>query len=135
MPLLSGKKNVGKNIKELMTTKPGATRKKAINTLAKKTGLSKKKAEQKQAVAIAYSKAKKGGLGSSVNLAYEKQLAKGGSVPKTARGKAMVAKLGRTKKTGNFAKIAKSASKEYGSAKAGKRVAGAIFQKMVKARK
>ena len=38
-----------------MDTKPGKTRQKAINTLAKKTGLSKRKAEQKQAVAISYS--------------------------------------------------------------------------------
>lgn len=56
-------------------------------------------------------------------------------VPKTARGKAQVTKLGRTKKTGGFARIAASAGKEYGSKAAGKRVAGAIFQKMVKARK
>jgi hypothetical protein len=54
--------------------------------------------------------------------------------PKGARGRAQVKKLGRTKKTGGFAKIAKSAGKEYGSKEAGKRVAGAIFQKMVKAR-
>ncbi len=30
----------------------------------------------------------------------------------------------------NFSKIAASAGKEYGSAEAGKKVAGAIFQKM-----
>lgn len=57
------------------------------------------------------------------------------TVPKTKRGKAQVAKLGRTKKTGGFAKIAKKAAKEYGSKEVGKRVAGAIFQKMVKSRK
>jgi hypothetical protein len=50
--------------------------------------------------------------------------------PKGAKGKAMVAKLGRTKKTGGFAKIANKAAKEYGSKAAGKRVAGAIFWKM-----
>ncbi len=54
--------------------------------------------------------------------------------PKTARGKAQVAKLGRTQKTGGFAKIAASASKEYGSKAAGARVAGAVFNKMVKSR-
>jgi hypothetical protein len=58
-----------------------------------------------------------------------------GKVPKTKEGKAQVNKLGRTKKTGGFAKIAKKAGKEYGSKAAGKKVAGAIFQKMVKARK
>lgn len=58
-----------------------------------------------------------------------------GMVPKTKRGKAMVAKLGRKKKTGGFAKIAAKASKKYGSKEAGKRVAGAIFQKMVRAHK
>ncbi len=56
------------------------------------------------------------------------------TVPKTKRGKAQVAKLGRTKKTGGFAKIAARASKEYGSKKAGARVAGAVFNKMVRAR-
>ena len=54
--------------------------------------------------------------------------------PKGAQGKAQVKKLGRTFKTGGFAKIAAKAGKSYGSKAAGKRVAGAIFQKMVKAR-
>lgn len=54
------------------------------------------------------------------------------TTPKTKKGKAMVKKLGRTKKTGGFAKIAKKAAKEYGSKAAGKRVAGAIFWKMAK---
>lgn len=36
------------------------------------------------------------------------------------------------KKGKNFKKIASKAAKEYGSAAAGKRVAGAIFQKMRK---
>jgi len=57
-----------------------------------------------------------------------------GVVPATKRGKAMVAKLGRTKKTGGFARIAAKAGKRYGSAAAGKRVAGKIFQAMVRAR-
>ncbi len=56
------------------------------------------------------------------------------TIPKTKKGKAQVAKLGRTKKTGGFAKIAKSAAKEYGSKAAGAKVAGAVFNKMVKAR-
>ncbi len=50
--------------------------------------------------------------------------------PKGKKGMAMVKKLGRTKKTGGFSKIAKKAAKEYGSKKAGKKVAGAIFWKM-----
>lgn len=55
--------------------------------------------------------------------------------PKGEHGKAQVAKLGRTYKTGGFSKIAAKASKEYGSKEAGKRVAGAIFNKMVNKRK
>lgn len=55
--------------------------------------------------------------------------------PKGKRGKAQVRKLGRTYKTGGFAKIARSATKKYGSSAAGKRVAGAIFQRMVRARR
>lgn len=58
-----------------------------------------------------------------------------GTIPKTKAGKKAVARLGRTKKTGGFAKIATKASKEYGSKEAGKRVAGAIYQKMVAKRK
>ncbi len=52
-----------------------------------------------------------------------------GDKPKGARGMAAVKRLGRTKTTGNFNKIAASAAKEYGSVAAGKRVAGAIYQK------
>jgi hypothetical protein len=48
-------------------------------------------------------------------------------------GMAAVKKLGRTYKTGMFSKISASAAKKYGSKKAGDRVAGAIYQKMVKA--
>jgi hypothetical protein len=49
------------------------------------------------------------------------------TIPKTKRGKAMVAKLGRTKKTGGFAKIAKKA----GGGVKGKKIAASIFWKMV----
>ena len=55
--------------------------------------------------------------------------------PKGKKGLTQVKKLGRTYKTGGFSKIAQKASKEYGSKTAGKRVAGAIFQAMVKKRK
>ena len=54
--------------------------------------------------------------------------------PKGKKGKAMVKKLGRSYKTGGFAKIASKAAKKYGSAAAGKRVAGAIFWHKVRAR-
>ncbi len=57
-----------------------------------------------------------------------------GTVPKTQRGKAAVKRLGRTKKTGGFAKIAAKAGKKYHSKAAGKRVAAAVYQKMVKKR-
>jgi len=55
--------------------------------------------------------------------------------PKGKIGMAQVKKLGRTKVTGGFAKIATKAAKAYGSIEAGKRVAGAIFQKLVKKNK
>ncbi len=58
-----------------------------------------------------------------------------GTVPKTKRGKTMVAKLGRNKKTGGFAKIASEAAAKYHSKAAGKRVAGAILSKMIAKRK
>ena len=54
--------------------------------------------------------------------------------PKGKRGLAMVKKLGRNYKTGMFEKIAKKAAKKYRSKEAGKRVAGAIFQRMVRSR-
>ncbi len=57
-----------------------------------------------------------------------------GRKPRNARAKAAVKRLGRTKVTGNFDKIASSAAKEYGSKEAGNRVAGAIYWKKVKAR-
>jgi len=52
--------------------------------------------------------------------------------PKGARGRAAVERLGRDYKTGGFDKIAAKAGKEYGSAEEGRRVAGAIYQKMVR---
>ena len=55
--------------------------------------------------------------------------------PKGARGRAAVKRLGRTHKTGGFNKIAKKAAKKYGSKQAGKRVAAAVYWKMVKKRK
>lgn len=58
MPLKKGKstKTISSNIVELMG-KPGAARRKAIKTLAKKQGISPKAAKQKQAIAIALSAA------------------------------------------------------------------------------
>ena len=58
-----------------------------------------------------------------------------GTIPKTKRGKAAVKRLGRTRKTGGFAKIAKKAAKKYGSKKTGKKVAGAVYWKMVRKRR
>ena len=60
MPLKKGKsqKAISSNISELMT-KPGKTRSKAIKTLAKSQGITKKEAQRKQAVAIALSTAGK----------------------------------------------------------------------------
>ncbi len=55
-----------------------------------------------------------------------------GFKPKGKQGLAQVKKLGRTYKTGGFNKIASSAAKRYGSVAAGKRVAGAVFQRMVR---
>jgi hypothetical protein len=60
MPLKQGKsqKTISANIHELMT-KPGKTRSKAIKTLAKSQGITKKEAQRKQAIAIALSTAGK----------------------------------------------------------------------------
>jgi hypothetical protein len=57
-----------------------------------------------------------------------------GMKPKGTRGRAAVARLGRTTKTGNFDKIANKAAKEYGSKQAGKKVAAAIYWNKVRAR-
>lgn len=51
--------------------------------------------------------------------------------PKGTRGRAAVKRLGRTYKTGNFAKIAKKAG---GGAK-GKRIAAAVYWRKVRGRK
>ena len=55
--------------------------------------------------------------------------------PKGIRGKVAVKRLGRTYKTGGFSKIATKAAKKYGSKERGKKVAGAIYWGMVKAKK
>jgi len=57
MPLYKGYENFNKNLGELVDGKVGKTRKKAINTIARKYGLSKKEARFKQALIIAKSKA------------------------------------------------------------------------------
>lgn len=61
MPLKSGKskKVISYNIKELITSTPSKARTKGIKTLAKRLGISPKKAKQRQAIAIAFSKAGK----------------------------------------------------------------------------
>lgn len=59
MPLKTGSKNIRANISELTHGKVGATRKKAIATLAAKRGISKEQARFYQALAIARSQAKK----------------------------------------------------------------------------
>lgn len=61
MPLKKGSssKVISANVRELSTSKPSAARAKAIKTIAKKEGISPKKAKIKQAVAISYSQAKK----------------------------------------------------------------------------
>ena len=56
----SSKKIISANIKELVTSKPWKTREKAIKTIAKNEWITPKQAKIKQAVAISYSKAKKG---------------------------------------------------------------------------
>jgi len=61
MPLLigSGAKTLKKNIATLIRERMGKVRGKAVKTIAKKEGISTKKAKIKQAVAIAYSLKKK----------------------------------------------------------------------------
>ena len=53
MPLKTGPGSVRYNVSELTTGKIGTSRKKAIKTLAKKRGISQKKARFIQALAIA----------------------------------------------------------------------------------
>jgi hypothetical protein len=50
--------------------------------------------------------------------------------PKGKAGMAAVKRLGRDYKTGGFDKIASQAAAKYHSAAAGKKVAGAIYQRM-----
>lgn len=61
MPIKKGysKKTISKNIKELTTKKPSKARSKAIQTLAKKEGITSAQAKRKQAIAIALSSARK----------------------------------------------------------------------------
>ena len=44
----------------------------------------------------------------------------------------MVKRLGRNYKTGGFKRISESAGKKYGSKEAGNRVAGAVYQSLVR---
>lgn len=55
--------------------------------------------------------------------------------PKGKRGRVAVKRLGRTKKTGGFNKIARKATKQYKSKEIGNKVAGKIYWNMVKKRK
>lgn len=57
--LLQGvsKKIISKNISELVNSNPGNNRKKAIQTMMKRSGVDYQTAKNKQAVAIAMSKA------------------------------------------------------------------------------
>ena len=61
MPLKKGtsKRTISANISELTRAKASKSRQKAINTLASKKGISKKKAKQRLSVAIALQKAGK----------------------------------------------------------------------------
>jgi hypothetical protein len=59
MPLYGGKQNIGRNIGELVRSKPSKTRAKGIRTLARRRGISEKEAKQKQAIAIALSRARR----------------------------------------------------------------------------
>ena len=58
MPIKRGssQKVISSNIKELVTSKPGATRAKGIATLAAKTGMTVEEAKRRQAIAIAMDK-------------------------------------------------------------------------------
>ena len=54
--------------------------------------------------------------------------------PKGEKGLAAVKRLGRNYKTGGFARIAKKAMARGASAQAAKRIAGAVYWKMVRKR-
>lgn len=68
-------------------------------------------------------------MGTVIALMDKKAMTKSAAAKKARSG----ADMG--KKGKNFSKIAAKAGKKYGSASAGKKVAGAIFQKMRKAGK
>lgn len=53
MPLIKGKQNIGKNISELVNSKPSRSRRKAIETYARNHNVSYEVAKQKMAVIIA----------------------------------------------------------------------------------
>ncbi len=55
----SSKKIISSNILELMHGSMGSSRRKGVETLAHKLGMSFEEARQKQAIAISYSKAGK----------------------------------------------------------------------------
>lgn len=61
MPLKVGtsQKTISTNIKELMGKTPSTKRRKAIKTVSKASSIKPKAAKQKQAIAIALTKAKK----------------------------------------------------------------------------
>ena len=58
MPLLPGYNNIKKNVEELVTGKMSGPRRKAVNTLAKRWGISKEEARFRQALIIAKETAK-----------------------------------------------------------------------------
>lgn len=81
---------------------------------------------------------------SKLSESYKKRLisiskgvykAYGKKKPKGARGKAAVKRLGRRYKTGMFEKIARKAARKYGSAEIGRKVAGKIYQRLVRKRR
>lgn len=59
MPLKKGPNTIRGNVRELMQPVQSAARKKAVLTIAKKHGISRKDAQFKQALAIAQSQARK----------------------------------------------------------------------------
>jgi len=58
----------------------------------------------------------------------------GSRKPKGKRGRVAVRRLGRTKATGMFSKIARKAARRYGSIERGRKVAAAIYWKKVRGR-
>lgn len=62
MPLQKGKsmRTFKENMMELLHGGMSAARTKAVHTIAQKSGISMKKARQKQAIAIAYAQKRKG---------------------------------------------------------------------------